>query len=109
MPRSLFGEAAATAGSGLEAVITMATLCEMSLTSTAIRYARLITEHVAVCTFDEPQSPLLHHVADNPGRSETSLGSRRVTVFLRQHSLSNSRATVPTFKLRGQKLTGKLL
>ena len=36
MPRSLFGEAAATAGSGLEAVITMATLCEMSLTSTAM-------------------------------------------------------------------------
>jgi hypothetical protein len=26
----------------------MATLCEMCLTSTAIRYARLITEHVAV-------------------------------------------------------------
>jgi hypothetical protein len=48
MPKSLFREAAATAGSGLDAVIAMATLCEMSLTSTAIRYARLITEPVAV-------------------------------------------------------------
>ena len=33
----------------------MATLCQMSLTYTAIRYARLITEHVAV-VFNSPAS-----------------------------------------------------
>jgi hypothetical protein len=48
MPKPLFSEAAANVGNGLNAVIAMATLCEMSLTSTAIRYARLITEPVAV-------------------------------------------------------------
>jgi hypothetical protein len=48
MPKPLFREAAANAGNGLNAVIAMAMLCEMSLTSTAIRYARLIAEPVAV-------------------------------------------------------------
>lgn len=48
MPPHLFREAAATAGNGLDAVIAIATLSEMSLTSTAIRYARLVAEPVAV-------------------------------------------------------------
>ena len=48
MPKPLFREAAAGVGNGLNAIIAMAALCEMSLTSTAIRYARLITEPVAV-------------------------------------------------------------
>jgi hypothetical protein len=48
MPKLLFRDAAANVGSGLNAVIAMAALCEMSLTSTAIRYARLVAEPVAV-------------------------------------------------------------
>jgi hypothetical protein len=48
MPKPLFHDAAATVGNGLDAVIALATLCEMSLTSTAIRYARLIAEPVAI-------------------------------------------------------------
>lgn len=48
MPKSMFREAASTAGEGLGAVKAMADLCQMSLTSTAIRYARLVTEPVAV-------------------------------------------------------------
>jgi hypothetical protein len=41
MPKSLFREAAANVGNGLDAVVALANLCDMSLTSTAIRYARL--------------------------------------------------------------------
>ena len=48
MPKSMFREAASTAGEGLDAIRAMADLCEMSLTSTGIRYARLVTEPVAV-------------------------------------------------------------
>jgi hypothetical protein len=48
MPKRLFLEIAATVGEGLNAVKAMADLCETSLTSTAIRYARLIGEPVAV-------------------------------------------------------------
>jgi hypothetical protein len=48
MPKLLFRQATENVGNGLNAVIAMAALSEMSLTSTAIRYARLITEPVAV-------------------------------------------------------------
>ena len=48
MPKPLFRDAAENVGNGLDAVLAMAAICEMSLTSTAIRYARLITEPVAV-------------------------------------------------------------
>jgi len=48
MPKALFREASENVGNGLNTVLAMAALCEMSLTSTAIRYARLITEPVAV-------------------------------------------------------------
>jgi hypothetical protein len=48
MPRPLFREAVAIVGDGLNAIKAMADLCEMSLTSTAIRYTRLVDEPVAV-------------------------------------------------------------
>jgi hypothetical protein len=48
MPKSLFREAVANVGNGLDAVMALANLCDMSLTSTAIRYARLTSEPVAV-------------------------------------------------------------
>jgi hypothetical protein len=48
MPKPLFREAASAVGEGLGAVKAMADVCQMSLTSTAIRYARLISEPVAV-------------------------------------------------------------
>jgi hypothetical protein len=48
MPRPLFREAVATVGDGLNAIKAMADLCEMSLTSTAIRYTRLVDEPVAI-------------------------------------------------------------
>ncbi len=49
MPKPLFLRAAAGLGSeSLTAVKALSDLCEMSLTSTAIRYARLVEEPVAV-------------------------------------------------------------
>lgn len=48
MPKNLFLEAKESAGNGLEAITSLATLCGTSLTATGIRYARLAKEPVAV-------------------------------------------------------------
>lgn len=48
MPESLFTEAFASAGQGLAAVENLAALCITSLTATAIRYAQLTDDPVAV-------------------------------------------------------------
>jgi hypothetical protein len=48
MPKDLFRSACSQFESGMDTVMGMSSLCEMSLTSTAIRYARLSTEPVAV-------------------------------------------------------------
>jgi hypothetical protein len=48
MPKDLFRNASTQFEAGMEAVLGMSSLCETSLTSTAIRYARLSAEPVAV-------------------------------------------------------------
>jgi IrrE N-terminal-like domain len=48
MPRNLFRRACTQFEMGIDTVLGMSSLCEMSLTSTAIRYAQLSTEPVAV-------------------------------------------------------------
>jgi len=48
MPKKLFSKASAQFRIGMNSVLALASLCEMSLTSTAIRYARLSRDPVAV-------------------------------------------------------------
>jgi Zn-dependent peptidase ImmA (M78 family) len=48
MPKSLFKAALANAGEGLAAIESLADLCRTSLTATAIRYAKLSDDQVAV-------------------------------------------------------------
>lgn len=53
MPKPLFLKGRASLGLGLETVHRMAALCQMSLTSTAIRYARLSQDATAVILSEE--------------------------------------------------------
>ena len=72
MPKPLFLEAAANLGvEGLNAIKALSDLCEMSLTSTAIRYARLVEEPVAV-VFSMNQK-VLFSIMSPPLRRQRSL------------------------------------
>lgn len=64
MPKDLFGAAAATAGEGLQAIESLAALCRTSLTATAVRFAKLSQEPVAVVCSEKGK---IHFAVMSPG------------------------------------------
>lgn len=64
MPKDLFGAAAAPAGEGLQAIESLAALCRTSLTATAVRFAKLSQEPVAVVCSEKGK---IHFAVMSPG------------------------------------------
>ena len=68
MPKDLFGAAAATAGEGLQAIESLAALCRTSLTATAVRFAKLSPEPMAVVCSEQGK---IHFAVMSPGLKQS--------------------------------------
>ena len=76
MPKLLFKPECTKCGQGLDAVEALADLCATSLTATAIRFAKLCDEPVAVVCSRGGSSPVRIHVQATTGLSRTDVDSK---------------------------------